>query len=70
MGIYKDKGGCRYVSIRYKNRRGESSRKTRRGFENLHVILHSNNIENGKTLRKSCNPLFYQWFAAFLKVIK
>ena len=32
MGAYKDKGGRWYVSVRYKNRLGEPSRKTKRGF--------------------------------------
>ncbi len=32
MGAYKDKNGRWYVSVRYKNWLGESSRKTKRGF--------------------------------------
>ena len=33
MGVYKDKNGRWYVSVRYKNWLGEPSRKTKRGFE-------------------------------------
>ena len=41
MGAYKDKGGRWYVSVRYKNWRGEPSRKTK-SLQQSETLGHGN----------------------------